>query len=567
MHSEKCFEEWLSADEAVRTLRKLCGLWLDQKQSSYKLEWGIGAGTQKNSAWSKGSKDEEPTCLDVSTTRPSGATKTTEALIHIEWWGELGRVVWGRGGPKRQYTIASLDSKKLVWQRAGSAPFEWHRRDEARQDRSTGQARPSKAKSLNAEQEPHKEDGNSAEALGGTTSCELKAETGGTPQGDGTTTCELKAIPPWRKKIQTERSAHAQDEPNGAEAGKMLLAVLKNSDVSADDREADVTAAEAETSAKLRLPKRVPKTSKRHAADTSKDFASEVRRDPEDDNVYTFDELSNYYVAQKYTAAKIEAYWNDICIPVTPRPKAGTNVKESDSELGCVSQPEHGRVGEHEEEVLQETVAYDTGSDCSEFLPGVQPDEEVAAPQASGSGVPSTNISHADAHELPHTVQQSIQQRHQPIEGGSSVGSSAKWQAMMMSQQVGVSNLLLPTIQWASPMPQIHPGCEIKPLDVRSVVEQVEYWFSDSNLAKSAHMRSLMNAEGWVSIHELQNFPRMLELGVDHFALRQVMVQSSELEIDGTALYVRIRDGERRMKWLLYLSAPAPVAQPMQMFY
>jgi hypothetical protein len=103
-------DEWLFEAEMDTLLSKLCGEWQDTKGSSYTL-----------------TRNPNGDKLDVATERPNGVIHKTGGLIQVEWDGLYGRVVWGRGGPRRQYTIASFDGKTLRWQRAGSPDFEWER--------------------------------------------------------------------------------------------------------------------------------------------------------------------------------------------------------------------------------------------------------------------------------------------------------------------------------------------------------------------------------------------------------------------------------------------------------
>eukprot|EP00434_Breviolum_minutum_P000856 symbB.v1.2.000754.t1/scaffold36.1/size400579/26 len=39
--------------------------------------------------------------------------------------------------------------------------------------------------------------------------------------------------------------------------------------------------------------------------------------------------------------------------------------------------------------------------------------------------------------------------------------------------------------------------------------QQVEYYFSEGNLADDAYLRSLMDSDGWVSLEKIMTFPRM----------------------------------------------------------
>lgn len=78
----------------------------------------------------------------------------------------------------------------------------------------------------------------------------------------------------------------------------------------------------------------------------------------------------------------------------------------------------------------------------------------------------------------------------------------------------------------------------------------LEHYFSDANLSQDSYLKSLMMPEGWVSLVVLQSFPPLRVLGADTWAIRQAVVPSKELELDGTACYVRIRDNARRCRWV-----------------
>jgi hypothetical protein len=106
----KITEEWLLEDEMNRLLSKLCGVWKDTKGSSYTLTRSTN-----------GDK------LDVATERPNGVVHKTGGLIQVEWDDLYGRIVWGRGGRSRQYTIRSFDGNTLIWRRGGSPDFQWSR--------------------------------------------------------------------------------------------------------------------------------------------------------------------------------------------------------------------------------------------------------------------------------------------------------------------------------------------------------------------------------------------------------------------------------------------------------
>lgn len=93
-------------------------------------------------------------------------------------------------------------------------------------------------------------------------------------------------------------------------------------------------------------------------------------------------------------------------------------------------------------------------------------------------------------------------------------------------------------------------GVPVSPIQADYVTAQVEFWFSDENMSVDNYMRSLMDKEGWVFLCEILNFSRLQQMGVDLWALRLALMPSLQLELDGTAYYVRIRQQERRERWL-----------------
>eukprot|EP00930_Biecheleria_cincta_P059499 TRINITY_DN45218_c0_g1_i1.p1 TRINITY_DN45218_c0_g1~~TRINITY_DN45218_c0_g1_i1.p1 ORF type:complete len:451 (+),score=82.64 TRINITY_DN45218_c0_g1_i1:40-1392(+) len=103
-----------SSSEAEWRLEEICGTWDDELGSSYTL-----------------TLNEAGTALDVCTTRPSGETIETPGLILIDPRCP-SNIVWGRGGPRAQYTLdsESYDTSTLTWKRYRSASFVWYRVEE-----------------------------------------------------------------------------------------------------------------------------------------------------------------------------------------------------------------------------------------------------------------------------------------------------------------------------------------------------------------------------------------------------------------------------------------------------
>jgi len=109
--------EWDSSakTEAELWLEEICGTWKDDLGSSYWLRLN----------------DEG--ALDVCTTRTSGEMIETESLIQVDPRCP-DNIVWGRGGPRAQYTLDwdSYDTWTLQWKRGRSKNFAWYRVDEPR---------------------------------------------------------------------------------------------------------------------------------------------------------------------------------------------------------------------------------------------------------------------------------------------------------------------------------------------------------------------------------------------------------------------------------------------------
>ena len=76
-----------------------------------------------------------------------------------------------------------------------------------------------------------------------------------------------------------------------------------------------------------------------------------------------------------------------------------------------------------------------------------------------------------------------------------------------------------------------------------SVLKQVQYYFSDENLAGDSFMREKISAdpEGWVALSVVLNFNRMsrMQLSVEEAA--EILEASTELEVDGSGERLRRR--------------------------
>ncbi|CAA7405480.1 unnamed protein product [Spirodela intermedia] len=87
-------------------------------------------------------------------------------------------------------------------------------------------------------------------------------------------------------------------------------------------------------------------------------------------------------------------------------------------------------------------------------------------------------------------------------------------------------------------------GTEIVPLLLRT---QIEYYFSEDNLARNVHLKMQMDEEGWVSVHTIASFPRVKRLTNDVVLILRSLQPSPTVEVE---------DGKMRRrgtwkKWLI----------------
>ncbi|CAA6674254.1 unnamed protein product [Spirodela intermedia] len=87
-------------------------------------------------------------------------------------------------------------------------------------------------------------------------------------------------------------------------------------------------------------------------------------------------------------------------------------------------------------------------------------------------------------------------------------------------------------------------GTEIVTLLLRT---QIEYYFSEDNLARNVHLKMQMDEEGWVSVHTIASFPRVKRLTNDVVLILRSLQPSPTVEVE---------DGKMRRrgtwkKWLI----------------
>ncbi|XP_042038729.1 la-related protein 1A-like [Salvia splendens] len=81
-----------------------------------------------------------------------------------------------------------------------------------------------------------------------------------------------------------------------------------------------------------------------------------------------------------------------------------------------------------------------------------------------------------------------------------------------------------------------------------NIRNQIEYYFSDDNLAKDVYLKQYMDDDGWVPIILIASFPRVAELTQDTGLILFTLISSSQtVQVEGTKVRRRITWN----KWLL----------------
>lgn len=78
------------------------------------------------------------------------------------------------------------------------------------------------------------------------------------------------------------------------------------------------------------------------------------------------------------------------------------------------------------------------------------------------------------------------------------------------------------------------------------IVNQIDYYFSDANIAKDEFLKSNMDEEGWVPITLIANFPRVRNLTSNIQLILESMRTSKVVDVQGDKL-------RRHDEWMKYL--------------
>lgn len=90
--------------------------------------------------------------------------------------------------------------------------------------------------------------------------------------------------------------------------------------------------------------------------------------------------------------------------------------------------------------------------------------------------------------------------------------------------------------------------------------EQMEYYYSTDNLCKDTFLRSHMNAEGWIPLVLIAAFPKVKEFNVTEQQILEALKASSTLEVDGSTLFIRLKNENDRAAWT---KAPSDYRPPL----
>lgn len=94
----------------------------------------------------------------------------------------------------------------------------------------------------------------------------------------------------------------------------------------------------------------------------------------------------------------------------------------------------------------------------------------------------------------------------------------------------------------------------------QKIIQQIEYYFCDDNLAKDVYLRSKMDDKGWVGVYVIATFPRVSQLTNYCEVILDCMRYSNSVELEPTTGKLRRRDNWS--KWILQPSRPSKTNLP-----
>lgn len=554
---------WLEVKEVERQLEKLCGCWIDTQGSGYRLSLdGDGA-------------------MIVTTTRSSGDVITTSGLIHVEWRYDYGRIVWGRGGARVQYTISCMDHEKLVWSRSRDRPFEWTRVEglEVDEDKlmsehmsSVDELEPchtssgklsSKAETIKKRRaELRKEYKEERRKLN--EAVEAKGNWNGKPttvvkpavdraQGNKnslrdnstvglmwrptlrcTSSVEQDALPLTTPCIPLEivdDNLSKTDETRDTQASLDSISNASEKDhlasprVASDKCRSDSDKVSSETD--KATAESLPVSPKKGESDADR-IGNTADKDQIDSEQCAGDALS---CSKSLTG---EAFQSTLCS------SNGDVIKFEKSVHHC-----------GEEQALEKQELGETH--CLKSLEKENTEDTHCNTEVNIASAPRSHSLTCSSEIRQDTL--GVCEVNESLL--TSVRTSASSSVLASFDQTGSDPYIVQLEHYVKaflsspPRPQAWGQAQFPlPVDRHRITVVLESCFSDASLYYDPYLRNLMmQGDGWVPVASLQLIPHLQAFGVDSWAIKQAVLPSMLLELDGTGHYVRIRDQVRRDRW------------------
>ncbi|KAK4265909.1 hypothetical protein QN277_026898 [Acacia crassicarpa] len=86
------------------------------------------------------------------------------------------------------------------------------------------------------------------------------------------------------------------------------------------------------------------------------------------------------------------------------------------------------------------------------------------------------------------------------------------------------------------------------------IMRQIEYYFSDENLARDTYLKNKMDRYGWVDVSVIAEFRRIKALTDNIYHILEAIVDTSTLQV--RAYKMRVRRGWK--KWILPSNSQPP---------
>mmetsp|Transcript_100824 Transcript_100824/g.256517 ORF Transcript_100824/g.256517 Transcript_100824/m.256517 type:complete len:530 (+) Transcript_100824:86-1675(+) len=503
------------ANEVEYSLKSLRGKWKDTKGSTYDVDV------------------EADKTVVIKTTRPTGKVISTRGLVRLD--EKTNWIIWGRSGPRTEYWLSKLDPRSLVWDRDGSAAFEWLRIGEAPGKSETENEPEEEAASENFRQDM--------------------------------TLARAKLRQQFKQKRKETQRKETQQRNAAVEKSREEEAWKEEGWSDEFGREDDWKEDE-----KVAQPGRVKKANmaatKEEAESTLKKLIG-MRECPSAGAGLALQHVEDVEQASPYSQASSEhsctsapaAVWRDEREPPSPAPPT-PHVAAAAASVATGRRGKSTReCSDIEAQLLAALREGGASVDCSAGDSGAGSSGAAAAASTDAvraeatSGIHLGNVdSHAGILLASHMQQHgALPQANVPSGCCGTQPPGGQDTAYIQHLQQVVHGFLGGRVEGGCCGG--HPGVagqyQMSQVDPRHICDQLLFYFSDHNLARDAYLRNCMTPnDGWVELWTLHNFQRMRSLGANFFALQQAAAASPEFELDGSGVFLRIRDPQRRAKWV-----------------